>query len=327
VRDISITASSFQTNSKEIEVFTIEDDLAVADSKGVDDCPQQDPLNVEEEKIETVEQPAEAEKRIGKRKKGRPATATRKTKKDASKKPVRNGAINLKEELHVRNCTPCQKAFHLSADELKQSGIEFPRKCGFCSIIVRDREELTKHVTVHKPYFCSRCFSCFGRCARLRAHNKKDCLKPFRVVKDKVLGPKQDQAILCAVCDKTFTQKRHYLEHVRIHTGEKPYKCELLSCNRTFRFSFSLKLHMRRHNDDRPYACKYCPKKFFTSKDAHTHEVFSHTRQFPIICEGCGKGFIGPAALKKHQPRCQSVDTVSLEIINVPTLEQIEFQL
>ncbi|KFM57118.1 Zinc finger and BTB domain-containing protein 8A, partial [Stegodyphus mimosarum] len=45
----------------------------------------------------------------------------------------------------------------------------------------------------------------------------------------------------CIFCPKGFHQKTHLKNHIRVHTGERPFKCEI--CFRCFKRSDSLKYH------------------------------------------------------------------------------------
>ena len=59
------------------------------------------------------------------------------------------------------------------------------------------------------------------------------------------------------VCEKAFIQSSSLQRHMRVHTGDKPYKCSM--CNKSFRTSSSLQLHKRQvHSNSRPYDCPYC---------------------------------------------------------------------
>uniref|UniRef100_A0A669DA37 C2H2-type domain-containing protein n=1 Tax=Oreochromis niloticus TaxID=8128 RepID=A0A669DA37_ORENI len=61
-------------------------------------------------------------------------------------------------------------------------------------------------------------------------------------------GNKNTGRYPCTHCSKSFDFRFKLIEHMRIHTGEKPYSCSI--CQKTFRIAQSLRLHMvKRHND------------------------------------------------------------------------------
>jgi uncharacterized Zn-finger protein len=96
-----------------------------------------------------------------------------------------------------------------------------------------------------------------------------------------------------------FSVKENLQVHRRIHTKERPYKCDV--CSRAFEHSGKLHRHMRIHTGERPHKCSICAKTFIQSGQLVIH-MRTHTGEKPYKCpvEGCGKGFTCSKQLKVH---------------------------
>lgn len=82
-------------------------------------------------------------------------------------------------------------------------------------------------------------------------------------------------SFICEYCGKVFTAKPNRERHVRYHTGEKPYSCEL--CEEAYFRGDDLKYHRTaKHGDVRPFVCKGCPRTFMWRKDFD-----KHVRRYP----------------------------------------------
>ncbi|KAI3355006.1 hypothetical protein L3Q82_004795 [Scortum barcoo] len=109
--------------------------------------------------------------------------------------------------------------------------------CQICSKVFKFKSLLASHSLIHseiRPYGCDFCSRSFRRLSHLKRHRE--------VVHAN--GARLPQSFICHICGKDKKCRSQLARHVIIHTGERPFPCDL--CNARFNRHGNLQQHRKR---------------------------------------------------------------------------------
>lgn len=111
---------------------------------------------------------------------------------------------------------------------------------------------------------------------------------------------------------KPSTIKHIDLEPVSILVkGKKMVKCPLCEFITTTRNRSYLKQHLRSHTGEKPFACLYCPQRFNANSSRYSHVKYHHPSKKTYRCSLCRMIFYKQSEFRSHGLNC--VKTRSFE--------------
>lgn len=232
-------------------------------------------------------------------------------------------------------CEVCGKMFHL-ASKLKRHMVqhtgEKPFECEKCGMRFGHKQTLRNHQICHsdlRPFKCKFCGKAFKRERNMRGHEEKNhglvvshsdqivrqeqgeagstytctvCEKEFclkqRLDAHMAYHKRQFMSFPCNLCGKILTSKHGRDNHIRTHTGERPYACKV--CGLALKTQAQLRTHNETHTDTKPFHCTTCNKRFRRRPHLETH-FRTHTGEKPFACDVCGRCFAQNGDMRKHR--------------------------
>lgn len=112
-----------------------------------------------------------------------------------------------------------------------------------------------------------------------------------------------DQVFRCEECDRPFNRRHTLNEHVKTHTGERPYLCLVPACTKRFTTTGNLARHHRLHDFIQPLECAIlnCSVTSTSQHKLEKHVKGHYSNPTRSCCvPGCGKTFSTTGNLNRH---------------------------
>lgn len=157
--------------------------------------------------------------------------------------------------------------------------------CNVCNKKLANKNTYRDHMQSHEQYLfiCDQCGKGFATKASMNIH---------LVARHGVPSSYE-----CDSCSFKAPRRIELIEHIRLHTGERPFTCE--KCGLNFRRRAIYTSHLKCH-DEKKIQCPMCPKKFYRAGEMKSHMNSIHERMYLYLCRICNTLYAKTTTVRKH---------------------------
>jgi len=217
--------------------------------------------------------------------------------------------VNIKEKFdkNIYECSECKfyssRLYLVKAHQKKKHAQPCVISCPYCNKDFATEKTLRCHVnTVHVGLIAATCEICS---AKFKSNN---AFTSHMFLKHKII-PEGAEVYSCTKCNYKNTAMSEVRKHERrCHSTctDKMHSCEI--CPLTFRLEKQLIIHQRIHTGQRPFQCNICNYTARSNLTLRSHKKSRHSDIRPHTCDGCGYSCKLSQNLNKHKKyHCQGV--------------------
>ena len=206
--------------------------------------------------------------------------------------------------------------------------------CEICGKVFPFQNVLKKHMKKHEGvssdsesrFLCTKCPKTFDSIEGLNLHNShchqirmklnnepgSDDLGSRYVHKSGFIYDEDVKRFRCAHCPRLFRVAYLLKEHMNIHLGIRPYKCQY--CSKAF-FDKDTKRNHEKTHEERKFTCDVCHMKFVRKANLRVHYRV-HTGERPFECKVCGVRFRQQGDMMKHFKRHSEQERLAVANLN-----------
>uniref|UniRef100_A0AAG5CVR6 C2H2-type domain-containing protein n=1 Tax=Anopheles atroparvus TaxID=41427 RepID=A0AAG5CVR6_ANOAO len=190
-------------------------------------------------------------------------------------------------------CNVCQLGFSKEQNLQRHRYSWQMRKVNICSYCGKGfpnpsvlwEHEQVEHTHTSPQFECEHCGKRFKKKSLIKLH---------------LVTHQEERKFGCDQCGSRFHFGHQLKKHKKaVHATELPYECKY--CDHKMPNKERYDQHMRKHTGERPYECRHnCGRAFSHSTDRRRHEMATHTGEKPHKCQTCGTAYVRKRELQQH---------------------------
>lgn len=204
---------------------------------------------------------------------------------------------------------------HVEAPSKQSRAKDLKLECHDCGGSFKSKCKLRVHwkkVHMTEKLKCSNCLRKFKSFAAFESHKKRNLQSCATASKVRIEGEGRNRVFYCKDCNYKTVRIKDVAAHIIIHSGERPFQCDI--CLRSFTQHSSLSSH--KEGAHKVYntegTCQYCGKHIQGRNKLYRHMERHRHNSFP--CKVCDSVLKTRGSLQNHMKRHSGIKSYACEV-------------
>ena len=153
-------------------------------------------------------------------------------------------------------------------------------QCHVCDKWLANQTMMVGHQNMHmniRPFPCDFCDRTYRTQANMAAHRKEAHAEQWKIERGKRSALGRAAPKPCTKCGMLFPLLSALNQHLaEFHGDVDARELQCTTCDKWLGSKLLLQNHMRTHTGERPFKCDFCPKSFFSDKTMTAHRKERH---------------------------------------------------